>query len=178
MKSKKGIKLSSTNKKGRNNNDYSNQSESKKIYFGDFFAGIGGFHYAFNNVIERNFRNKIKPTCVYVSEIDKFAKEIYSRNFQFDISKIFNIHEFQENENKKLDIIFCGFPCQSFSSAGNKKGFEDETRGTLIFKMIEIIKKTKPKIVLLENVKHLVNHDNKKTFNKIIEEFKNLNYIT
>ena len=94
------------------------------------------------------------------------------------MSKIFDIYDFQESKKEKLDVIFCGFPCQSFSSAGNKKGFEDETRGTLIFKMIEIVKKTKPKIVLLENVKHLVNHNNKKTFNTIIEKFKKLNYIT
>lgn len=151
------------------------KSKTKKIYFADLFAGIGGFHYAFDLIAkEMNFEIK----CKYVSEIDKQAKENYCTNFKFPIEKIFDINDFEKFiDTSKLDIIFCGFPCQPFSNAGYKKGFNDNERGKLIFVVRNFVRSTKPKIVLLENVKYLANHNNQKTYQKIIKIFKDEGYI-
>lgn len=117
---------------------------------------------------------------MFVSEVDKYAKEVYVSNFnEINFEDIFDIYDFEKNDVcEKLNIIFCGFPCQSFSSAGNRKGFDDESRGKMIFKIIEIVKKKNPEIVLLENVKHLVKHNNNKTFEIIKKSFTDLGYIT
>ncbi|MDE6289599.1 MAG: DNA cytosine methyltransferase [Ureaplasma sp.] len=140
-----------------------------KITFADLFSGIGGFHLAFQNV--SNTENFITE-CLYASEIDRFAKDVYHNNFGFSIDRMLEIKELQNNiTEKKLDVIFCGFPCQPFSSAGKQKGFNDEGRGKLIFDVINFVKKTKPKVILLENVKNLINHNNKETINKIVKEF-------
>ena len=147
----------------------------KKLYFADLFAGIGGFHYALDLVSKKmNF----KIQCKYVSEIDEQAKKNYCMNFDFPIENIFDINKFDNFINtSKLDIVFCGFPCQPFSNAGLKKGFKDEERGKLIFKVKQFVKKTQPKIILLENVKYLTNHNNQETYGKIIKLFKKEGYI-
>lgn len=152
------------------------KNENNRIIFADLFAGIGGFHYAFNEICHKY---NIKSLCKYVSEIDKYAKENYAENFSFEINKIFDINDFEKNtkSNLDLDVVFCGFPCQPFSNAGFKKGFEDPTRGELIFKVIEFVKKTKPKIILLENVKHIVKHNNGKTIARILKLFEENNYV-
>ena len=79
--------------------------------------------------------------------------------------EIINIKDLDDSSSQVPghDFIFAGFPCPSFSSAGNKKGFLDEIRGTLFFDIAKILKNNKPKYILLENVKHLINHDNGKT---------------
>ncbi len=132
--------------------------------FIDLFAGIGGFRIAFQDVGGR---------CVFSSEWDKYAKKTYEANFgevpYGDIRKI----------NKRLipdhDILLAGFPCQPFSlagiskknSLGRKHGFEDETQGTLFFEIKEILRQKQPKAFMLENVKNLLSHDNKHTFEVI-----------
>ncbi len=148
---------------------------NKNIYFADLFAGIGGFHHAFK-IVASDLNLKIK--CKYVSEIDKYAKENYCLNFNFDENKIFDIKDFTDYvDNSNLDIVFCGFPCQPFSNAGFMKGFDDEHRGKMIYIVCDFIKKTKPKIILLENVKYLTKHNNENTYKEILDMFHQAGYV-
>jgi DNA (cytosine-5)-methyltransferase 1 len=144
-----------------------NINNQQNFTFIDLFAGIGGFRIA----LER-----LDGKCVYSSEWDKYAQKTYKANFgkvpYGDITLI---------ENKELipsnfDILCAGFPCQAFSIAGKRGGFND-TRGTLFFDVATIIKKHQPKAFFLENVKGLVNHDRGKTLNTIINVLRDsLNY--
>lgn len=147
--------------------------------FADLFAGIGGFHYAIK-AIDKNSK------AVLVSEIDKFAKEAYSFNHDFNIDDIRNIRYFTENGDfgiealnkiEDFDLLMGGFPCQTFSNAGKKLGFEDKTRGTLFFDIAKMIEIKKPKYILLENVKHLVSHDEGRTWETIKATLEELGYL-
>lgn len=142
----------------------------KKFTFIDLFAGIGGFHLAFHGN---------GADCVFVSEWDEPARKTYEANFKKVSPNVFKNGNFTGDITKVVpknipdfDVICGGFPCQPFSQAGFKKGFEDK-RGNLFFHIAEIIKKKKPKAFFLENVRHLFKHDNGKTFatiKKIIED--------
>lgn len=131
----------------------------------DLFAGIGGTRLGF-------FQTK-KVKIVFTSEIDKFAQKTYRANFgdepKGDITKI------SSDEIPDHDILVGGFPCQAFSQAGLKLGFND-TRGTLFFEIVRILNDKHPKAFLLENVKNLVNHDNGKTFEVIKNSLNELGY--
>lgn len=141
------------------------------ITFIDLFAGIGGFHLAFH---------KAGAKCVFVSEWNEYARQTYKHNFEKIQPELFEEGLFAEGGelfagditkvNEKLipdfDILTGGFPCQPFSQAGFKKGFDD-TRGTLFHDIVRIIKEKKPRAFFLENVRHLLNHDDGKTFNVI-----------
>lgn len=129
-----------------------------KFKFIDLFAGIGGFRIAMQS---------LGGKCVFTSEWDVQAKKTYEANFGEvpfgDITK---------EETKKFipdgfDVLCAGFPCQAFSIAGKRGGFED-TRGTLFFDVAEIIKRKQPKAIFLENVKGLFNHDKGKTLKTIL----------
>ena len=135
----------------------------------DLFAGIGGIRLGF----DKAFRENIET--VFVSELDEKAKETYRANFKdkFDING--DITKIKEIEIPEHDILLAGFPCQAFSLAGLKKGFED-ARGTLFFDVARIAEYHKPKVVFCENVKNLVNHDRGKTFKVIIRILENLGY--
>lgn len=139
----------------------------------DLFAGIGGFHIAMDNLGGR---------CVFASEWDKNCRTTYEtnfiksnptlfeeNNFAGDITKV-NIKEIPEH-----DVLCAGFPCQPFSQAGQKKGFED-TRGTLFFDVAKIIKSKQPKAVFLENVRGLLHHDEGRTFKVIKDTIEKLDY--
>jgi DNA (cytosine-5)-methyltransferase 1 len=132
--------------------------KNPKFTFIDLFAGIGGFRIAMQN---------LGGKCVFSSEIDKYAKLTYEINFGEipfgDITKI------NENDIPDHDILCAGFPCQAFSIAGKRKGFEDETRGTLFFDIKRIIKAKNPKAFFLENVKGLTNHDKGRTLKTILK---------
>ncbi len=121
----------------------------------DLFSGIGGIRLGF--VLA--FKERIK--FVYANEIDQFSCETYKANFgenpQGDITKV-NLENIPD-----FDILLAGFPCQAFSIAGKKRGFND-IRGSLFFNIANILKHKKPDAFLLENVKHLVNHDKGRTF--------------
>ena len=130
----------------------------KKTYKSiDLFAGIGGIRLGFEQT--KSIKN------VFSAEIDKYACQTYEENFgenpQHDITEI------NEKNLPDFDILLAGFPCQAFSIAGKKGGFED-TRGTLFFDVARIIKEKQPKAFLLENVKGLTQHDKGKTFKTII----------
>ena len=129
-----------------------------KFKFIDLFAGIGGFRLAMQN---------LGGKCVYTSEWDEQAKKTYQANFGEvpfgDITK----EETKAFIPDGFDILCAGFPCQAFSIAGRRGGFED-TRGTLFFDVAEVIRRKKPKAIFLENVKGLRNHDKGKTLNTIL----------
>lgn len=130
----------------------------EKQKFIDLFAGVGGMRMAF----ERN-----GCECVFSSEWDVFAQKTYFKNFgEMPFGDITSIDEKIVPEH---DILVGGFPCQPFSSVGKRQGFEHSTQGTLFFDVVRIIKEKKPKALLLENVKGLVNHDGGNTF-KIIKD--------
>ncbi len=157
-----------------------------KFKFIDLFAGIGGFHIAMH---------ENGGECVFASELDKFARQTYEENFKNTSPDIFgngnfNIDITDPNLNydsiPEFDVLCGGFPCQPFSHAGIKKGFND-TRGTLFFNIQEIIhskikanrkdKKVKvPKVILLENVKGFRNHDKGKTFETIESVLNKMGY--
>ena len=143
-------------------------SENPKFIFIDLFAGIGGFRLALQNSGGK---------CVFTSEWDKEAQRTYRANFGEtpfgDITK----EETKSYIPDGFDILCAGFPCQAFSIAGKRGGFED-TRGTLFFDVAEIIKRKQPKAVFLENVKGLFNHNGGKTLSTILNVLRNdLNYF-
>ncbi|MFA5197320.1 MAG: DNA cytosine methyltransferase [Patescibacteria group bacterium] len=143
---------------------------AKKYKFIDLFAGIGGFHIAFDNVGAK---------CVWVSEWDKYARQTYEANFKTKEPGLFRGNNFvgditkvEPSDIPNFDILTGGFPCQPFSQAGKKKGFE-ETRGTLFFDIVKILEAKKPKAFFLENVRGLINHNSGETFatiKRVIEE--------
>ena len=135
----------------------------------DLFAGIGGIRLGFDKAFEKDIET------VFVSEWDKKAQETYRANFKdkFDIQG--DITQIEEKKIPQHDILLAGFPCQAFSLAGLKKGFED-ARGTLFFDVARIAEYHKPKVIFCENVKNLVNHDRGKTFKVIRRILENLGY--
>jgi len=135
-----------------------------KYKFIDLFAGIGGFRKGFE---EAGFQ------CVFTSEINQACQEVYEANFG---DKPFgDITEIEPVDIPDFDILLGGFPCQPFSISGKKMGFED-TRGTLFFDICQIINEKKPSVVVLENVKHLIYHDKKRTFKTILKSLMDLGY--
>ncbi len=133
--------------------------------FIDLFAGIGGF---------RIPMQELGGKCVFSSEFNYHAQCAYEYNFGEvpfgDITKL-NL-----DIVPKHDILCAGFPCQPFSISGKMKGFQD-TRGTLIYHVFELIEKRQPKVVFLENVKHLVYHDNMRTLSTIVHNLEELGYV-
>jgi DNA (cytosine-5)-methyltransferase 1 len=132
--------------------------------FIDLFAGIGGIRLPFT---------ELGATCVFTSEWDKHAQQTYLQNYGHlpagDITQI------NELDIPSFDLLLAGFPCQPFSNAGHKKGFED-TRGTLFFDICRIVEHHKPKVLLLENVKGFKGHDKGKTFQVVLESLSDLGY--
>lgn len=149
-----------------------------KFKYVDLFAGIGGFHIACDN---------IGGECVFASEWDNDCRKTYTANFSKSNNVIFDSYG-APNENfvgditkvdplkiPDHDLLCAGFPCQPFSQAGQKKGFED-TRGTLFFNIAKIIQIKRPKAIFLENVRGLLHHDNGKTFEVIKNTIDELGY--
>lgn len=129
-----------------------------KFKFIDLFAGIGGFRLAMQN---------LGGKCIFTSEWDKEAQKTYRANFgEVPFGDITKKHT-KDFVPDGFDVLCAGFPCQAFSIAGKRGGFED-TRGTLFFDVAEIIKSKKPKAIFLENVKGLRNHDKGKTLATIL----------
>ena len=142
----------------------------KKYKTIDLFCGIGG--------IRKGFELTNKFSNILSAEIDKYAcityQHLYGKNPLNDITK----EEFKQKvENLNYDVLLAGFPCQTFSIAGDKKGFKDTTKGTLFFDIADILKRTNPKAFLLENVEGLFRHNKGETFKTIINILVNeLNY--
>jgi len=136
-----------------------------KFNYVSLFSGIGGFETALD---------KLGGNCVIASEIDKFAKQSYTA-IHGDERLFGDITKLDEVNFPNHDLLVGGFPCQAFSVAGNRKGFED-VRGTLFFEIVRIAKEKQPKVLLLENVKGLVNHDKGRTLNVMIETLCEIGY--
>lgn len=154
---------------------------AKKVYrFIDLFAGIGGFHQALHS---------LGMKCVFASEWDKNARKAYEENYKSISPNLFcndykyfncDINDVEVSKIPNFDICCGGFPCQPFSIAGLRRGFED-TRGTLFFNIANIIKYKKekghaPKVLFLENVKGLKNHDKGRTLEVILATLNELGY--
>ena len=130
--------------------------------FIDLFAGIGGFRLAMQN---------LGGKCVFSSEWDEQAQKTYAANFGDIPYGDITLEETKARIPKEFDILCAGFPCQAFSIAGKRGGFED-TRGTLFFDVAEIIHRHQPKAFFLENVKGLINHDKGRTLKTILNTLR------
>lgn len=137
-----------------------------KFNFIDLFAGIGGIRIPFE---------KSGGTCVFSSEWDKYAQQTYAYNF--GEAPTGDITQIKETDIPDHDVLLAGFPCQPFSIIGDKQGFED-TRGTLFFDIVRILKQKQPSAFLLENVKQLLTHNKGQTFAVIQEQLSRLGYTT
>jgi len=137
----------------------------KKFKFIDLFSGIGGFHQAME---------QLGGECVFASDIDPYAVETYKENYGIDSN--INIRDVDEKKIPKHDVLCAGFPCQTFSKAGKRQGFNDETKGTLFFEIERILKYHKTKYIILENVRNLVSHDHGNTWNTIYSHLRELGY--
>ena len=140
--------------------------------FLDLFAGIGGFRMGLES---------LGHECVGFCEIDKFARKSYKAIY--DTEGEIELHDITQVTNEEwrklrgtVDIICGGFPCQAFSIAGKRKGFLDETRGTLFFEIARAAKEIKPPLLFLENVKGLLSHGQGRTFRTILSTLDELGY--
>ena len=162
-------------------------SDKKSVTFIDLFAGIGAFHQGLHNQgAECVFASEWDANCraTYEENLREFSPavfnlgpghnsdgELFSNNFAGDITKV------NPDNIATHDILCAGFPCQPFSISGKKKGFSD-TRGTVFFNVMEIVKVKQPTIVFLENVKHLIHHDGGNTLKVILQELEDAGYTT
>ncbi len=149
-----------------------------KIKFIDLFAGMGGFRLGFENACKDL---GIPTQCVFTSEIKQHAIDVYKSNF-IDSEIHGDITQIKPSNIPAFDVLLAGFPCQAFSSAGKRDGFND-TRGTLFFEIEKILEVHKPKCFILENVEGLVSHDKKnkedkigRTLTVILQSLENLGY--
>ncbi|PNZ87391.1 DNA cytosine methyltransferase [Staphylococcus devriesei] len=131
-----------------------------KLKVCSLFAGVGG--------IDLAFEQTGKFETIIANEIDTKASETYRLNFDNELIQC-DIREINAKNLPDFDVLLSGFPCTSFSIAGYRKGFEDETSGDLFFETLKVIVEKQPQIVFLENVKNLVGHDKGNTF-KVIRE--------
>lgn len=145
-----------------------NVKSKEKILSGetfiDLFCGVGGFHLALSSYGAK---------CVFSSEIDRAACNVYERNF--GMRPLGDIRKIRSNQIPKHDILCAGFPCQAFSISGKRDGFNDPN-GKLFFEVIRIAKYHKPKMIMLENVRNLQTHNDGKTLSRIIEELDKIGY--
>lgn len=147
------------------------ESTNRVLRVGTLFSGIGAFEHALDRL---NIKHKIAFAC----DIDDYVKKSYFANYKIDADRWYN--DVTELDGKKyldenIDIVVGGSPCQSFSFVGKQMGLDDK-RGNLIFEFIRVINECKPEMFIFENVKGLTTHDKGKTFEYVIEKFKELNY--
>ena len=134
------------------------RKNTMRLKVASFFAGVGGIDLGFKTI---GFKT------VWANELDEYAAKTFSSNFKATVV-VKDIAKVNEKKIPGFDVLLAGFPCQPFSLAGYRKGFDDE-RGNVFFELIKVIAEKKPSIVFLENVKNLVGHDEGNTFKVIIE---------
>lgn len=137
-----------------------------KLKCASFFAGVGG--------IEEGF-NQAGFDTIYANEMDDYAVKTYELNFPIKVDHR-KIEDVKGKDVPDCDVVMGGFPCQAFSIAGYRKGFEDKERGMLFFELLRIIRAKKPRVVFCENVKNLVSHDNGNTYRVIRDALKDAGY--
>ena len=141
----------------------------RKLKVASFFAGVGG--------IDKGFEQTKHFKTIYANELDPYPIKTFEKNFNLKVD-CRDIHNVTVDEIPDFDVMIAGFPCQAFSIAGHRQGFDDEKgRGTLFFELVRIFKEKKPQIIMLENVKNLVGHDGGNTFNTIIKELEKEKYF-
>jgi DNA (cytosine-5)-methyltransferase 1 len=140
-------------------------SSKKDMKLIDLFSGTGAFSYTFS----KNFK------CVFANDIEKPCEQIYKLNHNDVEFKLGDINDIKVTDIPKHDILCGGFPCQPFSIAGKKQGFNDK-RSNVFWKILEIVKHHNPEIIILENVKNLKTHDNGNTFKVIETNLKECGY--
>lgn len=141
---------------------------SRKLKCASFFAGVGGIDLGFE--LAEDFE------IIYTNELDKYAVQTFEQNFDLKVDHR-DIKEVKTSEIPDFDVMLAGFPCQAFSLAGYRQGFDDEKgRGALFFDLERIFLDKKPSIVFLENVKNLVGHDNGNTFRVIMDSLEQAGY--
>lgn len=141
----------------------------KEYTCASFFAGVGG--------IDLGFENTGRFKTVYANEFDPSPVKTFMANFPDVKVECKDIKDVTPDDFPDVDVIMGGFPCQAFSIAGYRKGFEDEKgRGTLFFELLRLIKAKMPRVVFLENVKNLVGHDKGNTFRVIREALEDAGY--
>ena len=140
-------------------------TNNKEYKVASLFAGIGGLDLGFDFA---GF------DVVWANDFDKYAVETYKANVNEKI--VLGDIRLLLEDIPNHDVLIGGFPCQPFSTLGKLKGFEDKERGTLFFVIKEILKKYDAKVVVLENVKNIINHDNGNTFNRILNELDEIGY--
>ena len=133
--------------------------------FADCFCGVGGFHLA---------ASALGLKCVFASDIDKEAREVYANNF--GIMPHGDISQISADSVPNHDILFAGFPCQPFSIIGKREGFNDRRNGSLFFEAARIINKKRPKAVILENVRQLATAEKGRVLNEIIGTLEDIGY--
>ncbi|MFA7685523.1 MAG: DNA (cytosine-5-)-methyltransferase [Candidatus Gracilibacteria bacterium] len=139
------------------------ENDIRKWRFIDLFSGIGGFRLGFQKA-------GFKP--VYSNDFDRWCKVTYEANFGEGTLDQRPIEAVGSEEIPKSEIILAGFPCQPFSMAGKQKGFNDK-RGHAFFELARVIRDKQPEVIVLENVKHIVSHDKKRTFEIIKHTLEN-----
>lgn len=143
-------------------------NDMEKLTCASFFAGVGG--------IDLGFENTGAFTTIYANEFDKSPVKTFEENFNLKVD-CRDIHEVKASEIPDFDVMLAGFPCQAFSIAGYRQGFDDEKgRGDLFFELTRILEQKRPRVALFENVKNLVGHDNGNTFRVICEQLDILEY--
>ena len=146
----------------------------KKYKSIDLFAGIGGIRLGFDRAFGENIET------VFVSEWDEFAQKTYKANFIDKFSIAGDVTKIDEKDIPSFDICLAGFPCQAFSLAGKRMGFDDDykgmCRGTLFQDVVRICEHHKPDVIFCENVKGLTIHDRGRTFKVITESFRQIGY--
>lgn len=133
--------------------------------FIDLFCGIGGFHQAMKS---------LGGECVFASDIDEYCRKTYEVNY--GIAPFGDITKIDAADIPAHDVLCGGFPCQAFSKAGNRLGFDDPTKGTLFFDICRILEYHHPKYALLENVRNLASHNHGKTWHVIHDKLEELGY--
>lgn len=154
-----------------------NNKDNEIIRYISLFSGIGGFEYG---IQQSKYKDKL--VCLAYSEIDKYADSIYKKRFPSRVVKGLHTHtplgditKVRTSDLPDFELLVGGFPCQAFSIAGKRRGFDD-TRGTLFFEIARILKDKRPKYFLLENVKGLLSHDKGQTFKTMLGVLSDLGY--
>ena len=146
----------------------------KKIKHLDLFSGMGGFSISLEKVAKKH---NCEYECIAFSDIKLAARKALANNFS-DIKNIGDITKVVPEDIEQYDILTAGFPCQPFSAAGVRGGFNDHMgRGEMFFYVANILQKTKPQYFILENVSGLIKHDNGKTLKTILETLTSIGYI-